>query len=100
MGRQSYTKADTDRADKLRGLGCIVCINEHSVFTPPAIHHIDGQTKKGCHQLTLPLCARHHQNKSNDGLWVSRHGDGRKAFEDAYGSEQELLEQVNRLIND
>ena len=98
MSRKSYTKADTDRADKLRELGCIVCWNERDIFTPPAIHHIDGQTKEGCHQLTLPLCQYHHQYKSNTGEWVSRHGDNRVAFEAAYGTEQELLEQVNGLI--
>jgi len=100
MSRQSYTKADTDRADKLRELGCIVCINEHGVFTEPAIHHIDGQTKKGCHQLTIPLCGRHHQIRDNDKppRWFTRH-DNFTDFEYAYGTEQELLEQVNGLIN-
>jgi hypothetical protein len=67
MARQGYTKEDKDRAEKLRDLGCIVCINEFQLFTPPAIHHIDGQSKKGCHQLTIPLCPSHHQYKSNTG---------------------------------
>lgn len=97
MSKRSYTKADTDRADKLRELGCIVCL-DNEIFTPPAIHHIDGQTKKGCHQLTIPLCPPHHQIKSHNGLWVSRHGDGRRAFEEAYGPEMVLLLEVNRLI--
>ena len=97
---RSLNKADKDRGAKLREMGCIVCINEHGVFTPPAIHHIDGQTKEGCHQLTIPLCMKHHQIKDNGKrfYWVSRHGDGRAQFEAAYGTEQELLEQVNGLI--
>lgn len=99
MARKHYTAKDRDRANKLRELGCIVCINEFGTYTPPAIHHIDGQSKPGCHQKTIPLCPRHHQHKSNSGQWVSRHGDGRAAFEEAYGTEQELLEQVNGLIN-
>jgi len=103
MARRNYSKEDRERAHKLRDLGCIVCINEHSLYTPPAIHHIDGQTKPNCHQLTIPLCAKHHQIKCNHKLagapmWISRHGDGRKAFEKRYGTEQELLEQVNGLI--
>ena len=98
MARRNYSKLDRERALKLREMGCIVCINEHGLNTPPAIHHIDGQTKPNCHQLTIPLCGRHHQIKSNDGKWVSRHGDNRNAFEAAYGTEQELLEQVNGLI--
>jgi len=100
MARRNYSKEDIERAHKLRDLGCIVCINEHSVYTPPAIHHIDGQTKPGCHQNTIPLCGKHHQIKSNSKppMWISRHGDNRNAFEEAYGTEQELLEQVNGLI--
>ncbi len=106
MSKRSITKKDKERGDKLRDLGCIVCLNTRTIYTPPAIHHIDGQTKPGCHQLTLPLCKRHHQIKCNNARdlpaflesWVSRHGDGRAAFEAAYGTEQELLEQVNGLI--
>lgn len=99
MSKRSYTKADTDRADKLRELGCILCL-DNGIFTPPAIHHIDGQTKEGCHQLTLPLCERHHQIKDNDKppRWISRHGDGKAAFKEEYGNEYALLAEVNRLI--
>ncbi len=98
MARRNYSKADRERANKLRDLGCIVCLNYMNVLTPPAIHHIDGQTKEGCHQKTIPLCPKHHQEPSNTQQWVSRHGDGRNAFEEAYGTEQELLEMVNGLI--
>lgn len=96
------TKADRKRGDKLRELGCIICLNVMGVHTPPAIHHIDGQTKKGCHDLTIPLCPNHHQIKANSNEvapWVSLHGDGRAAFESAYGTERELLAQVDRLIS-
>ncbi len=96
---RALTKADRERGDKLRELGCIVCLDS-GVFTPPAIHHIDGQTKPGCHDLTIPLCGCHHQLKNNDKpqVWISRHGDGRAAFEEAYGSEYSMLAEVNRLI--
>lgn len=84
----------------LRDMGCIICNNVHGVYTEPAIHHIDGKTKAGCHDLTIPLCPKHHQYKDNEKppRWISRHGDGRGAFEKEYGTEQELLEQVNRMI--
>ena len=98
MKGRALTTKDKKRFDRLQDLGCIVCLNTMSVYTPPAIHHIDGKTKEGCHDLTLPLCQSHHQYKSNNSLWISRHGDGRAAFEHAYGTEQELLEQVNGMI--
>jgi len=98
---RALTKADKDRGVKLRELGCIVCINVHRVHTPTAIHHIDGKVKEGCHQLTIPLCGRHHQIADNHKptRWFNFHGK-RIEFEKAYGTEQELLEQVNGLINE
>ena len=99
MARRNYSKKDKQRAAKLLDLGCVVCLNEYGVYTPPAIHHIDGQTKPGCHQLTIPLCPRHHQHKDNNKppRWFARHGEYMQ-FSEAYGTEWELLEQVNGLI--
>ena len=97
---RALTKADKARGVKLRDLGCIVCLKYLEVFTPTAIHHLDGQTKPGCHQLTIPLCPNHHQHKSNVQQWCSFHGDGPAAFEKAYTTEQELLELTNELINE
>lgn len=99
MKGRALTKKDKQRFDKLRDLGCIVCLNSMNVYTPPAIHHMDGKTKEGSHELTIPLCQSHHQYKSNSSIWISRHGDGRAAFENAYGTEGELLKQVNGMIN-
>lgn len=97
---RALTKADRERGDKLRELGCIVCY-QHDIYTPPAIHHISGQVRPRCHELTIPLCDRHHQHKDNNKpqAWVSRHGDGRAAFEAEYGDENSLLVETNRLIN-
>ncbi len=98
---RALTKADKERGVKLRDLGCIVCINEHGVHTPPAIHHLDGKTKEGCHQLTIPLCPRHHQIKDNNKppRWFAFHGQLLE-FSAHYGTEYELLEKVNGLINE
>lgn len=98
MKGRALTRADKKRFDKLSDLGCIVCLNTMNIYTPPAIHHIAGKTKEGCHDLTIPLCQSHHQYKSNMSIWISRHGDGRAAFEKAYGKERKLLEQVNGMI--
>ena len=95
---RALTKADKARGQKMIDFGCVVCQKFDGIYTPPAIHHIDGKTKPGCHDLTIPLCHPHHQMSSNDGQWVSRHGDGRAAFEEAYGNESELLEYTNEMI--
>lgn len=99
---RSLTKADKERGDKMRDLGCIVCHHHLGVHTPPAIHHLFGKVKFGCHKLTIPLCGKHHQYKDNGAnpAWYSRHGDGKAAFELAYGTENELLQKTNELINE
>jgi hypothetical protein len=96
---RALTKADKERGIKLRDLGCIVCLNEHEVFTEPAIHHLNGKVRERCHEQTIPLCPRHHQIKDNNKppRWFTRHGEY-VHFEEAYGTEWELLEQVNGLI--
>lgn len=95
----SLTVAEKERFDKLYEMGCIVCINEFGIFTPTAIHHLDGQSKEGCHQLTIGLCGRHHQIKDNSKppQWFAFH-DNKTSFEADYGTQWELLEQVNELI--
>lgn len=80
---------------------CIVCAEFHGVpDTPAEIHHIDGQRKPGAHLRTLSLCTRHHRHKDNHTppMWVSRHGDGRAAFENRYASEWELYELQQRAV--
>ena len=98
---RALTVKDKERGKKLIELGCIVCLIHLEVFTPTAIHHIDGKTKPGCHQKTIGLCGGHHQIPDGQAkLWISRHGDGRAAFEEAYGTEQELLEKTNEMIGE
>ena len=77
--------------------GCVVCHRELGVFTPAAIHHLQGKTKPGAHKLSIGLCARHHQIPGQG--YVSRHGDSKTQFEAAYGSELELLEFLREILN-
>lgn len=97
---RSLTKSDKERGRKLREIGCIVCSHHFGQETPAAIHHISGKSKPGSHKETIPLCGPHHQIPSNSNEWVSRHGDGRAAFESEYGTEQYLLELTNEMIGD
>lgn len=75
-------------------LPCVVCQHYHGVMdTPAEIHHTDGKTKRDCHLKTIPLCHRHHRHADsfNPPRWISRHGDGKGAFESRYATEDELL---------
>lgn len=79
-------------------LGCCVCMKFHQVHTPPAVHHIVEGGRRLGHFYTIPLCdPGHHQNSAT---WekISRH-PYKARFEKKYGTEYELLEYVQDLLD-
>jgi len=89
--------------DAIANLGCCVCRKYYGLFSPAETHHIHGKTKPGAHFATIRLCPPHHRLASATGEWATRHSPGRKAgrvaFEQEYGTEQELLDYTRELIN-
>jgi hypothetical protein len=61
------------------------------------IHHVVGKTKEEAHMKVLPLCFDHHRGGKNVEPVISRH-PWKKRFETAYGTEQELLEQISDIM--
>jgi len=79
-------------------LGCCVCLKFHQVRTPAAVHHIvEGQLRLG-HFWTIPLCDPGHHQNTPTRQKISRHPT-KARFEKEYGSEYELLEYVQTLLN-
>jgi hypothetical protein len=87
--------------DKAADAGCIVC-RLNGIESPAEIHHIDGKTKEGAHFHTIGLCPLHHRipDTHKPKRWISRHGDGIKAFEAEYGTENELYLELLDIINE
>ena len=77
-------------------LGCIVCQAMGLGITPAQIHHPFGR-KNGNERKVIPLCYSHHQSGVKTELFVSRHPYKRE-FEKRYGTEQELLKQVEAML--
>jgi len=96
MKGRAPTKEEKEWMSKVADLGCIACLNELSIYSPCAIHHIDGKTKKGAHFKIIGLCGAHHQT---GGYGVAIHA-GRVEWERIHGSQQKLLEQTEELLND
>ena len=101
MGNKKVaTKAEREHMSKVASLGCLVCQR------PANVHHIRpiglGIGMRSSHYQTIPLCYDHHQGQ------FSIHNT-KKQFEDAYGTEAQLLyktlkeieklEQANDLFN-
>jgi len=93
------TTSESKHMDKVSQLGCIVCRNTNGCITPAEIHHIEGKTKADSHFKVLPLCFGHHREGGRFRPFISRHPYKRR-FEEAYGKEKELLEQVNKLLDE
>jgi hypothetical protein len=88
------TKADKERLQTIAEMPCYACFQD-GVEMQSEVHHIrkhTGLSIRPEHKFTIPLCAKHHRFGK-----VSVHL-GKKAFVERYGTEQEILEKVNREI--
>jgi len=93
------TKDEELHLDRVQQLGCIAC-RGLGVYSPAEIHHIlDGGRRKG-HKFVLPLCFPHHRGGGDgSGGFVSRH-PYKKRFEHDFGTEDDLLAEVGRLLHE
>ena len=89
------------RFNALAEYGCVVCRNAGYGRTWPEIHHIcghgySGMGKRASDEHTIPLCPVHHRFSMQGA--VAYHADPKK-FEKRYGTQSELLDQVNRELD-
>lgn len=85
------TKDESEHLDRVAELGCIVC------GAQAAIHHprfAAGMQQRSSHYLAIPLCPYHHQT---GGYGQAIHA-GQMAFEQNYGTEQDLLAETIRRL--
>lgn len=90
------TAADRRYWSKVTALGCIACHINKDFDTPAEIHHIKEYGYHD-HRKVLPLCPPHHRPTAEVKGVPSRHRQP-KEFRKQFGSDQELLEQVQQLI--
>lgn len=102
------SKSDQRRYDRLHRIGCIACKRDGR-FSQIDVHHlVDRGTRKhsGGNKATLPLCPFHHRGEPADGYsteWMTcMYGPSlalnKRAFIARYGTERELLAEVDALI--
>jgi hypothetical protein len=97
---------DQKRYDKLQKIGC-VCCRVFGYIQPADIHHILAGSHRIGNQATIPLCEYHHR-----AIWQTRFkskaraqtllgpslAESSKAFHERFGTDEELLAEVERLI--
>lgn len=85
------TKQEKVWMDKVASLGCYVCER------PAALHHIrpkgTGIGRRTSHFHVIPLCYDHHQGQFSIHM-------AKKQFEAKYGTEQEILENVKKRVDE
>jgi hypothetical protein len=85
------TKAEKLHLNRVADLGCIIC------HQPAEIHHLRtgmGMAQRNSNLNVIPLCPLHHRT---GGYGTAFHA-GRKAFEQNFGTEEELLKRVKGLL--
>jgi hypothetical protein len=83
---------------RLAAMGCCACLID-GVFEPDvSIHHIDGRTKPGCHQLVLALCASHHQDGTGKNPHYLAVHPWKARFEARYGEQRELMAHMAQVL--
>ena len=89
------TKTEKQWMGRVAELGCIVCKNTLSIYSPAEIHHATtGAGGRRNHLQVLPLCFVHH--RGHKGVATL----GRKKWQSIYGTEQDLLAQVELLLQE
>ncbi len=90
-------KAEREHLSRVAALGCIVCRNLGYGETPAEIHHIrtgQGIAQRADNFSSIPLCHPHHRT---GGHGIAVHA-GKQTWEKNFGTELELLEQVNNEL--
>lgn len=91
------TRDEKDHLERLAELGCIVCLEHYSCWSPAEIHHPragQGMGQRASNYEAIPLCPAHHRTA---GYGVSIHS-GQKEWERRFGTELELLAIVRRRL--
>jgi hypothetical protein len=91
--RHPPTAAEKKHMGDVAVLGCIVCLGL-GLSSPAEIHHVYYGRMKRDHSRCIGLCAMHHRL---GGMGVALHS-GKRTFESIYGTEADLLSQVNSLL--
>jgi Recombination enhancement, RecA-dependent nuclease len=83
-----------DYENRVRDIGCIVCLHLGVSGSPASIHHVESIRDGLSSYAVVPLCPGHHTGP--EGV----HGLSRRGFEARYKlTEIDLLAMVNRELN-
>lgn len=101
--------SDVKRFEAIKSLGCLACrkLNLPMFCGPTEAHHLLSGGRRRGHAQTIPLGAWHHRGaiwySLNSAQMTEQFGPslakGSKLFHERFGSDEELLAEVDRLIS-
>lgn len=103
------TNADRKRFWQLHHLGCVACRKHVAAYRAPDVHHILSGGRRISHQATVPLCPWHHRGVVPDEFQDQRQAErilgpsmaiSPAGFKGTFGTQEELLAETNRLIEE
>jgi hypothetical protein len=97
--QQSQGGQGLKHIERIKQLPCVACLQMGITNYGVDAHHILRGGRRIGDDHVLPLCPPHHRGHLNNETAVSRH-PWRKAFEARYGSEEQLLEIVNEMLEE
>jgi hypothetical protein len=97
QGKVASSAAERSWMDSVASFGCIVCWRQHGIKAAAEIHHLKAGDRRMGHLFSIPLCADHHRGGAGEGRFISRH-PWRARFEEAYGTELELLAAMCKIL--
>lgn len=104
------TVAEAARMARLKEMPCVACEQEKficRITNMIEVHHLLSGNKRRGHLFTIPLCLWHHRGESLDLPWTAskmRESFGpslaraSKQFHATFGTDDELLERTNKLL--
>ncbi len=101
------TVAQKTRQMLIREIGCAACLLDGHGRTPCEIHHLNDRGRNISQDHTVGLCEWHHRGVPRGALRPSEMealagpslARAPRAFHERYGSDAELLEAQNRMVD-
>lgn len=100
-------KATLARWDVMQDIGCIACLKEGNPGVKGDVHHVLRAGRRVSHDHSLVLCSWHHRGvplgtsaKETEKILGPSLARSKRDFTARYGTERELLELVDTLVEE
>lgn len=106
--RQKATKAEQERYEALKAMGCIISRIWFQKWSYPEIQHLTSGGRRISNLHTIPLNSWYHRgiipaDCKTTSEATKKYGPSfaksRKEFEAIFGSEENLLEKTNEILH-